>query len=94
MTPIAGAASGLISYGVGTGLNGTDGIAAWKWLFLIEGVCTIGFAIVVLFLLPGLPETVAKHGALFFRNRDERHVITQRLAASESIPFTRVNQSN
>jgi MFS family permease len=35
--PLAGAASGLIAYGVAKDLNGVHGIASWKWLFIVEG---------------------------------------------------------
>lgn len=85
LTPIAGVASGLIAYGVGENLKDVNGIHAWQWLFLIEGVMTIGWGLfVILPLLPGLPETVAAKGAIFFRNEDQRHVITQRLVQGQN----------
>ncbi|EXJ59882.1 hypothetical protein A1O7_04029 [Cladophialophora yegresii CBS 114405] len=33
-------------------LDGHDGIEGWRWLFLIEGVMTIGIAIIFAFILP------------------------------------------
>jgi MFS family permease len=34
---VAGSFNGIIAYGIGRNLNGAKGMAAWKWLFLIEG---------------------------------------------------------
>jgi hypothetical protein len=33
-TPLAGAVSGLIAYGVGKNLHDAQGIASWRWLFM------------------------------------------------------------
>lgn len=46
----------LIARGILT-LDGTSGIAGWKWLFIIEGVGTVGLAIIFGILLPNLPQT-------------------------------------
>lgn len=46
----------LIARGILT-LDGTSGIAGWKWLFIIEGVLTVGLAIVFGILLPNLPQS-------------------------------------
>ncbi|KAJ1716365.1 major facilitator superfamily domain-containing protein [Aspergillus flavus] len=43
---ISGAFSGLISAGITSGLNGARGIAAWRWLFIIEGSLTVYIAII------------------------------------------------
>ncbi|CDK28511.1 unnamed protein product [Kuraishia capsulata CBS 1993] len=48
---------GLIGAGVLNNLNGTHGIAAWRWLFIIEGVATIGVAIISSLFLPDYPKT-------------------------------------
>lgn len=84
MTPIAGAISGVISYGVGKDLTHTAGKRSWEWLFLIEGVCTVGFALILLCLLPGMPDTVADKGHWMFRSRTERDLIMERYTAGES----------
>ncbi|KAJ0302374.1 hypothetical protein Brms1b_012071 [Colletotrichum noveboracense] len=47
--------SGLIAAGVFAGLDGKHGLAGWRWLFLIQGVVTVGVAAVAFFLLPNAP---------------------------------------
>lgn len=54
---ISGAFSGLIAYGVMTNMENVRGIAAWKWLFIIEGAATIAVAFVAVLILPELPAT-------------------------------------
>ncbi|KAK7206388.1 pantothenate transporter liz1, partial [Myxozyma melibiosi] len=54
---ISGAFSGFIAYGVMKNLEGAHGIAAWRWLFIIEGAATIGFALLAIPILPDLPGT-------------------------------------
>ncbi|KAI3391063.1 hypothetical protein diail_8068 [Diaporthe ilicicola] len=39
-------------------LNGKYGLAGWRWLFLIEGVVTIGLAIIFALILPNSPKDV------------------------------------
>lgn len=47
---------GAIAYGVGH-MNGTSGLSAWRWLFILEGLPSILSAVAVFFLLPDYPET-------------------------------------
>ena len=83
MTPVAGAISGLLSYGVGRNLEGTSDMTSWEWLFIIEGVCTIGFGLIVLLMLPGLPEKVAEKGSWLFPYENERKIILKRYREGE-----------
>ncbi|KAK9461812.1 major facilitator superfamily domain-containing protein [Lipomyces oligophaga] len=53
---LSGAFSGLISYAVLENMDGVHGRAAWRWLFIIEGVATIGFSILAMPILPSLPQ--------------------------------------
>lgn len=78
MTPIAGAISGLIAYGVDRNLDGTLGRLSWEWFFIIEGVLTISWGVLVLFLIPKLPETVAKRGSWLFRTEEEHAILLRR----------------
>ncbi|KAH9896379.1 allantoate permease [Xylariomycetidae sp. FL2044] len=52
---LANAFGGLIGAGVLGNLSGAHGIAGWRWLFIIEGVITIGSAIAAAFILPNYP---------------------------------------
>ncbi|KAK1715326.1 major facilitator superfamily domain-containing protein [Colletotrichum lupini] len=37
------------------GMNGRHGLSGWQWFFLVEGVITIGFGILLLFIFPDFP---------------------------------------
>ena len=39
---------GLIAAGVLHCLDGHAGLRAWRWLYIIEGVCTVGLALISL----------------------------------------------
>ncbi|PLB48230.1 MFS general substrate transporter [Aspergillus steynii IBT 23096] len=54
---ISGAFSGLIAAGITGNMNGARGLAAWRWLYIIEGVITIFIAILAFFIIPDLPRT-------------------------------------
>ncbi|KAJ9164655.1 MFS general substrate transporter [Coniochaeta hoffmannii] len=56
---ISGAFSGLIAAGITSGMDGTRGLRAWKWLFIIEGVITIALAFAAFFILPNFPRTTS-----------------------------------
>lgn len=38
-------------------MNGTRGMLAWRWLFIIEGSATVFIALCALFVLPNFPRT-------------------------------------
>ncbi|KAI2620311.1 major facilitator superfamily domain-containing protein [Hypomontagnella submonticulosa] len=56
---ISGAFSGLISAGITGNMDGARGLGAWQWLFIIEGVITVGVAFVAFFILPNFPRTTS-----------------------------------
>lgn len=39
---LSGAFGGLLAGAITSGLDGVYGIRGWRWLFIVEGVCTIG----------------------------------------------------
>lgn len=41
-------------------MEGVRGIRGWRWLYLIEGVCTVGFAVFFKFILLDFPETTKR----------------------------------
>ncbi|OBT64920.1 hypothetical protein VE03_05659 [Pseudogymnoascus sp. 23342-1-I1] len=48
---------GLIAAGIIGGMEGVGGYAAWRWLFIIEGLVTVAVGILALFLFPDYPRT-------------------------------------
>ncbi|KIX01451.1 uncharacterized protein Z518_09177 [Rhinocladiella mackenziei CBS 650.93] len=55
-TTISGVFSGLISYGVQSGLEGADGRPSWQWLFIIEGVIAVAIGLANAAFLPTFPD--------------------------------------
>ncbi|KAI1481077.1 MFS general substrate transporter [Daldinia eschscholtzii] len=56
---ISGAFSGLISAGITQNMDGARGLGAWQWLFVIEGVITVGVSFVAFWILPNFPRTTS-----------------------------------
>jgi MFS family permease len=54
---LGNAFGGLFAIGILT-LDGAHGIAGWRWLFIVEGVMTVGIALVFACILPNSPRTV------------------------------------
>lgn len=54
---LSGAFSGLIAAAITRNMDGLHGLSAWRWLFILEGVITIGVAAVAFFVLPDFPRT-------------------------------------
>ncbi|CAK7274525.1 hypothetical protein SEPCBS119000_006217 [Sporothrix epigloea] len=54
---LSGAFGGCIAYGVGH-MNGAGGLAAWRWLFIFEGIPSIILGILVFLFLPSYPDDV------------------------------------
>ncbi len=83
MSPIAGAISGVIAYGLEHNLDNALGYYSWQWLFIIEGAITIFWGLIVVALLPGLPATVVDKGSFVFRHENERRIIAARIRDSK-----------
>ncbi|KAI5918373.1 major facilitator superfamily domain-containing protein [Camillea tinctor] len=54
-TVVAGAFGGLLAYAIAN-LGGRCGIAAWRWIFIIEGAATVAISIISAFLIVDWPE--------------------------------------
>lgn len=52
---LAGAFGGAIAYGVGH-MKIVQGLAAWRWLFILEGIPSCVSSVAVWFILPDYPE--------------------------------------
>nr|OQO18211.1 hypothetical protein B0A51_13371 [Rachicladosporium sp. CCFEE 5018] len=84
---VAGAFGGLLAYAIASGLNGTRGWLAWRWIFIIEGLVTTVVAMAMPFLLVDWP-----HEAKFL-NDEERACLLARLSIdrAESAKMDRWN---
>ncbi|KAK4547362.1 hypothetical protein LTR36_001018 [Oleoguttula mirabilis] len=52
---LSGAFGGIIAGAITSNLDGAHGLQGWRWLFIIEGAATIGWAIISAFILPDFP---------------------------------------
>ncbi|KAM0547553.1 hypothetical protein ACHAPJ_010297 [Fusarium lateritium] len=46
--------SAVLAFGF-SGMNGRHGLSGWQWFFLVEGVITIAFGILLIFIFPDFP---------------------------------------
>ena len=67
--------AGLISAGILSGMADVGGLAAWRWLFILEGLGTIVLGTTAFFLLPDYPGTTK------WLSESEKVVAQGRLAA-------------
>lgn len=74
---LAGALGGLLAGGIIDALEGKGGVRGWKWLFIIEGLITVGVSLVAFFVLPNYPLTTK------WLNDDEKKLATARLLANQ-----------
>ncbi|VUC21238.1 unnamed protein product [Clonostachys rosea] len=52
---LSGAFGGIVAGAITGSLNGVHGIRGWRWLFIVEGVATVGCAIIAIPLLLDFP---------------------------------------
>ncbi|KAG9253764.1 major facilitator superfamily transporter [Emericellopsis atlantica] len=65
---------GLLGAAILGNLEGDMGLAGWRWLFIIEGVIAMGFAIIAAFVLPNYPHTTT------WLNKEEQAFAAWRLS--------------
>ncbi|KAK0442023.1 major facilitator superfamily domain-containing protein [Desarmillaria tabescens] len=84
--PLGGAFSGSIAYGIGF-VNGTRGLEAWRWLFIIEGAPSCCLAVIVYFFFPSYPERAS------WLSSDDRMIAISRMKqeTSKSMESERIN---
>ena len=71
---LSGAFGNLIAAGILSGLAGERGLAAWQWLYIIEGTITMFIGLLIMVILPDFPDTWK---AL---SPEMKHVANRRLA--------------
>ncbi|KAK7707546.1 hypothetical protein SLS64_007065 [Diaporthe eres] len=69
--------SGLLAYGL-VNLDGTGGLEGWRWIFVVEGLMTVGLAGVCTLLLPDFPQNAQS----WFLKPQERDRLIDVLEAS------------
>ena len=92
---LSGAFAGILAGAIAASLDGAHGIAGWRWLFIVEGVVTVGLAFIVPFGLLDFPSTCKKFppgeralaikrleadGLRSTRNMEDEHRMGQRRA--------------
>jgi MFS family permease len=75
---VSGAFSGLLAAAIHS-LNGKANLKGWQWIFLIEGLTTVVFALFAMLILPNTPRQVLSFTA------EEAEYCTQRLNADTKI---------
>lgn len=75
-TTLAGAFGGLLASAIGK-LDGYNGMRAWKWIFILEGLLTCVVAFALFFLIPDFPEDAK------WLTEEERAYVKARLEADQ-----------
>lgn len=80
----AQAFGGLIAAGILSNMQGDAGLAAWRWLFIIEGALTVAIAGIAVFILPDYPSTTRWLSSEEKRIAEGRLAIDAGLSAEET----------
>lgn len=82
---LAGAFNGLIAYGIVSNYSDKPPFEPWQWLFLIEGVISMGYGVLVLIFLPPVPEKL-KWGF----TKDEKRMAVIRTQQAHNTPGAKI----
>ncbi|KAI4179785.1 MAG: hypothetical protein L6R41_007634, partial [Letrouitia leprolyta] len=75
---LSGAFGGLLAGVITKDLEGAHRLRGWRWLFIVEGVASIGWACVARFLLLDFPLTSK------YLSEDERRLASERLLQTDA----------
>lgn len=81
--------SGYLQSAVLASLNGKLGIAAWRWVFVIDGLITVAVALFGFFFFPDTPDRTT---AFYFSKEDKIRCV-ERLVEDDREPPPRVKFS-
>lgn len=68
--------SGYLQSAVLAGLDGKNGLAAWRWVFIIDGLITIVVAIFGMLFFPDTPDSTTA----FYLSEEEKRRCVERMA--------------
>ncbi|KAH9921852.1 MFS general substrate transporter [Fomitopsis serialis] len=69
--------SGFLQAAAYDGLNGTYGLAGWRWLFIIDGIITVPIALLGFLIMPDLPSNTRPN---YLYSQDEIDLANRRMA--------------
>ncbi|CAO1631491.1 unnamed protein product [Sympodiomycopsis kandeliae] len=73
---LSNAFAGLIAAGIIGGMEGVHGLAAWRWLMILEGSITTGVGLIIMVILPDFP----RNSSTLIFTREELDVAVWRIA--------------
>lgn len=83
------ATGSIVNFGLNK-LNGTGGLAGWRWMFLVQGLITIVLGIITYFWMVDFPDQA--HNSLYFLTEEEQRLAISRIEADrkdvQPEPFT------
>ncbi|KAK8100392.1 major facilitator superfamily domain-containing protein [Apiospora kogelbergensis] len=85
---LATAFAGLIFAGIEYGMDGSAGLKAWKWLFIIQGAVTFVIAVMACFTLPDHPKDtrwLTPEERILAHNRIERDTVGHQEEGNSSV---------
>ncbi|KAH8175177.1 major facilitator superfamily protein [Sarocladium implicatum] len=81
---LSGAFGGLLAGGITSGLHDAHGISGWRWLFIVEGVATVGVGIIACFVLLDYPHN-SKHLSQKERELAQIRIMADGLASTNGV---------
>ena len=82
---LAGAFNGLIAYGIVKSYSHKPPFRPWQWLFLVEGLLSVCFGLLVLAILPPVPEKLR-----WGFNNDEKRLAIIRTQWANNTPHAKI----